>query len=265
MVDFANINDGFGDNSHQVPEWRKNWISTIPQDRMLPPFYRQSLHEKPTISTKIAASKLYQFVEDTFDEKFIKDYRQQISDNLDVNQKLDLKNELLNLVNISLWNRQYEVFDKLVELMLNKEFSLEQLSSFRDSENNNIALVLMDALDSLCQEYLSLPERAKSDKLSPEQMEQQEEDLSIALGNLVERIHRASEKPEIADLQRVIAQAQQSEPFNSLQEAQQDLVQGLYSSLQTIKLLNDLQPDLKLTEGLRDINTVFKPYLSQAA
>ena len=270
MVDFADINDGFRDNSHWLPDWRKNWIPTIPQDRMLPPFYRQSLHEKPTISTKIAASKLLQFVDDitdddTFDKEFKETYRQQISDNLDVNQKLDLKSELLNLVNISLCNRQYEVFDKLVELMLNKEFSSEQLSSFRDSENNNIALVLMDVLDSLCQEYLSLPERAESDNLSPEQMEEQEVDLSIALGNLVERIDRASKKPEIADLQRVIAQAQKSEPFNLLKEAQKGLVQGLYESLQTIELLNNYQPNTELTEGLRVINTVFEPYLSQAA
>jgi hypothetical protein len=257
------INDGFGGNS-QVPESRINWIPPISQDPMPPSFYRQSLHEKPTISTKIAASKLYQFVDGITDEKFIKDYRKQISDNLDENQKLDLKNELLNLVNISLCNRQYEVFDKLVELMLHKGFSSEQLSSFRDEHCNNIALVLMDALDSLCQEYLSLPERAKSDNLSPEQMEQQEEDLSIALGNLVERIDRASKKPEIADLQKVIAQAQKSEPFNLLKEAQKGLVQGLYESLQTIELLNNYQPNTELTEGLRVINTAFKPYFQAA-
>jgi len=264
----TDINDGLGGNS-QVPESRINWIPPISQDPMPPSFYRQSLHEKPTISTKIAASKLLQFVDDitdddTFDKEFKETYRQQISDNLDENRKLDLKNELLNLVNISLCNRQYEVFDKLVELMLHKGFSSEQLSSFRDEHCNNIALVLMDALDSLCQEYLSLPERAKSDNLSPEQMEQQEEDLSIALGNLVERIDRASKKPEIADLQKVIAQAQKSEPFNLLKEAQKGLVQGLYESLQTIELLNNYQPNTELTEGLRVINTAFKPYFQAA-
>lgn len=264
MVGFGNINNGSGDNP-LVPNWRKNWIPPISQDRMPPSFYRRSLHKKPTISTKIAASKLYQFVDDITDKEFKETYMQQISDNLDVNQKLDLKSELLNLVHISLWNRQYEVFDKLVELMLHKEFSSEQLSSFRDRENNNIALVLMDALDGLCQEYLSLPERAKSENLSPGQMKQQEEDLSIALGNLVVRIDRASEKPEIADLQLVIAQAQKSEPFNLLKEAQKGLVQGLYESLQMIELLNNYQPNRELTEGLRVIGEAFKPYLSQAA
>ena len=276
MVDFAKKNDGFADNP-QVPYWRKNLSflsSAVPKgpkawrpEKRLPYSQIKHLsdpHEKPKISTKIAAGKLYQFVDDTSDKEFKETYMQQISDNLDVNQKLDLKSELLNLVNISLWNRQYEVFDKLVELMLNKEFSSEQLSSFRDSENNNIALVFMDALDSLCQEYLSLPERAEFENLSSEQMEEQEVDLSIALGNLVERIDRASEKPKIADLQKVIAQAQQSEPFNLLKEAQQGLVQGLHSSLQKIKQLNDYKPNRELTDGLRVIGEAFKPYLQAA-
>jgi hypothetical protein len=258
------INDGFGGNS-QVPESRINWIPPISQDPMPPSFYRQSLHEKPTISTKIAASKLYQFVDGITDEKFIKDYRKQISDNLDENQKLDLKSELLNLVHISLCNRQYEVFDKLVELMLHKGFSSEQLSSFRDEHCNNIALVLMDAFDGLCQGYFYLYERAEFENLSSEQMEEQEVDLSIALGNLVERIYRASEKPKIADLQKVIAQAQKSDPFNSLEEDQRDVVRRLHSSLQKIKLLNMLQPNLNLKDPLRVIGETFEPYLIQAA
>ena len=258
------INDGFGGNS-QVPESRINWIPPISQDPMPPSFYRQSLHEKPTISTKIAAGKLYQFVDGITDEKFIKDYRKQISDNLDENQKLDLKSELLNLVHISLCNRQYEVFDKLVELMLHKGFSSEQLSSFRDEHCNNIALVLMDAFDGLCQGYFYLYERAEFENLSSEQMEEQEVDLSIALGNLVERIYRASEKPKIADLQKVIAQAQKSDPFNSLEEDQRDVVRRLHSSLQKIKLLNMLQPNLNLKDPLRVIGETFEPYLIQAA
>jgi len=265
----TDINDGLGGNS-QVPESRINWISPISQDPMAPSFYSQSLHEKPTISTKIAASKLLQFVDDitdddTFDKEFKETYRQQISDNLDENRKLDLKNELLNLVNISLCNRQYEVFDKLVELMLHKGFSSEQLSSFRDEHCNNIALVLMDAFDGLCQGYFYLYERAEFENLSSEQMEEQEVDLSIALGNLVERIYRASEKPKIADLQKVIAQAQKSDPFNSLEEDQRDVVRRLHSSLQKIKLLNMLQPNLNLKDPLRVIGETFEPYLIQAA
>ena len=280
MVDFAKNYDGFGDGS-QEPERHKRFSLPSSENSNVPKAWRpvnrlrypqnpqikhlSDLHEKPTISTKIAARKLYQFVDDITDEKFIKDYSQQISDNLDVNQKLDLKSELLNLVNISLWNRQYEVFDKLVELMLHKEFSSEQLSSFRNEHCNNIALVLMDALDGLCGEYFYLYEMLESEEISPEQMEQQKEDLSIALGNLVERIDRASKKPKIADLQKVIAQAQISDPFNSLEADQREVVERLHSSLQKIKLLNDLQPDLKLAEGLGVINTVFEPYLSQAA
>lgn len=279
MVSFGNVDFSSGDGDFKVPKWRQNWPSSSQnrlkpffQNRRLPSqnrlklhkasFFPRSLHEKPTISTMINADQLNQFADDT-DQVFKETYRGQIKDNLDENQKIDLKTQLLNLVNLSLEYKQFEVFDKLVELMLNQNFTSEQLSSFRDSENNNIALVLIAALDNLCQEYLSLPERAEN--FNKEQMQEEEEDLSIALGNLIERIDRASDKPEIAGLKKVIAQAQKKVPFNLLEEAQKGLIKDLQRSLRVIEKLNTLDPSLELTRALDTIKTTFGSYLSLAA